>query len=93
MKASIALTLISAAALLTATALTQARLAPIEQFANVQSITTSLDDTNINSGPAGAILGSSYFNAPQRPITSILVFPCHLPTNLFQKTRLVRACD
>jgi len=68
----------------------QARLAPTDL---PPTGATSFDDATINSGPSGAMLESSYFNAPQPSTASIRVFPCRSQVNLFQKTRLVRACD
>jgi hypothetical protein len=68
----------------------QAKLAPTEQ---PLIGATSFDDAMVNSGPSAAILESSYFNAPQPSTASIRVFPCRSQINLFQKARLVRACD
>jgi hypothetical protein len=68
----------------------QARLAPVEQpLIGV----TSFDEAAVNSGASGAMLESSYFNAPQPSTASIRVFPCRAQVNLFQKARLVRTCD
>jgi hypothetical protein len=68
----------------------QAKLTPFE----TPSVSaTAFDDVTVNSGPAGAILESSYFNAPQPSTASIRVFPCRSQVNLFQKARLVQACD
>jgi hypothetical protein len=70
----------------------QAKISP---FAPDQPVTTiSLEDTSINSGPSGAMLESSYFNAPQSPFVSGRVFQCRLQTNIvFTKTRMARSCD
>ena len=88
MRASIALAFIFifAAACLPA----QAKLAPVEQ---PLSGVTSIDDATVNSGPSGAMLESSYFNAAQPSTASIRVFPCRSQVNLVQKARLMRACD
>ena len=68
----------------------QAKLAPLEPaFTGA----VSSEDATVNSGPSGAMLESSYFNAPQPSAASIRVFPCRSQINLFQKGRLVRACD
>src|SRR5450631_1667061 len=90
MRASSALAFIFIFAAAFAALPAQARLAPVEQpLIGV----TSFDDATVNSGASGAILESSYFNAPQPSTASIRVFPCRAQVNLFQKARLVRACD
>ena len=55
-------------------------------------IAVSVDDTTIATGPAGALMESNYFNAPQAPTGSGLK-SCRLPMSLFEKTRLARACN
>jgi hypothetical protein len=69
----------------------QAKLSP---FAPDQPVTTiSLEDTTIDSALSGAMLESSYFNAPQPPFASGRVLQC-LQTNIvFKKTRIARSCD
>jgi hypothetical protein len=91
MRAAIALALPFVSAFLAASAPAQAKFAPLDPTAAVTSI--SFEDTTINSGAAGAMLESNYFNAPQPLLAGIRVFPCRLQTNLFQKTSLVRACN
>lgn len=54
-------------------------------------IAISADDTAIATGPAGTLIESSYFNAPQAPIGATR--SCRLPMSLFDKTRLARACN
>jgi hypothetical protein len=90
MRASIALTFIFIFAAAFASLPAQAKLTPLEQ-----PITgaTSSEDATVNTGPSGAMLESSYFNAPQPSTARIWVFPCRSQFNLFQKGRLVRACD
>ena len=90
MKAAIA-ALLLAATILGVTAPAQAKFTPIDPAAPVTAI--ALQDTAIDSGPAAAMLESNYFNMRQPPLAGIRAFPCGIQTNLFQKTRLIRACD
>ena len=54
-------------------------------------IAIAADDTAIMTGPAGAMIESNYFNAPQTgPGRNN---SCRLPLSLFEKTRLARACN
>jgi hypothetical protein len=89
MKASIIAALLLSAAFL---ASAQAKLAPIEPFADERANTATHDDTTISSGPAGALLESNYFNAPQPPLAGIRNFSCRPQFSLFEKRRLARAC-
>jgi hypothetical protein len=57
------------------------------------AIAISVDDTAITTGPAGALLESNYFNAPQAPVGYGTIKSCRLPLSLFEKTRLARACN
>jgi hypothetical protein len=91
MRAPIAFVLPLVSAFLATSAPAQAKFAPLDPAATVTVI--SFEDTTINSGPAGAMLESNYFNAQQPLLAGIRVFPCRLQTNLFQKTSLVRACN
>jgi hypothetical protein len=54
-------------------------------------IAISADDTAIATGPAGTLIESNYFNAPQAPLG--VSRSCRLPISLFEKTRLARACN
>jgi hypothetical protein len=54
-------------------------------------IAISADDTAIATGPAGTLIESNYFNAPQAPLG--VSRSCRLPMSLFDKTRLARACN
>lgn len=56
-------------------------------------IAVSADDTAITTGPAGAMIESNYFNAPQTQIGLGRNNSCRLPLSLFEKTRLARACN
>jgi hypothetical protein len=57
------------------------------------AIAISVDDTAITTGPAGALIESNYFNAPQAPLGYGSLKSCRLPLSLFEKTRLARACN
>ena len=54
------------------------------------AIAISVDDTAIATGPAGALLESNYFNAPQPAFGR--GNSCRAPVSLFEKTRLARLC-
>jgi hypothetical protein len=56
-------------------------------------IAISVDDTAITTGPAGALIESNYFNAPQAPVGYGNLKSCRMPLSLFEKTRLARACN
>lgn len=56
-------------------------------------IAISVDDTAIATGPAGALIESNYFNAPQAPVGHGSLKSCRLPISLFEKTRLAHACN
>lgn len=57
-------------------------------------VAVSVDDTAIATGPAGTLLESNYFNAPQAaPAGYGSMKSCRLPLSLFEKTRLARACN
>lgn len=57
-----------------------------------QIIAIPAEDTAILTGPAGAMIESNYFNAPQTQIGLGRNNSCRLPPSLFEKTRLARAC-
>lgn len=83
--ATIALLCLSAAAALGAAA-AQAKPTPIESM----RLTASTEETSMATGPAGAMLESDYFRAPQRPLTAGRVFPCRL--QIFDKVKLAQSC-
>ena len=58
-----------------------------------QVVAVAVEDTVITTGPAGAMIESNYFNAPQTQIGSGRNNSCRLPISLFEKTRLARACN
>jgi hypothetical protein len=53
----------------------------------------SFEASTVMSEPAAAILESNYFNTKQPPIAGIRGVPCGIQAILFQKARLIRACD
>ncbi len=55
-------------------------------------IAVSADDTAVATGPAGALLESNYFNAPQSQPAFGRGNSCRLPLSIFEKTRLARTC-
>ena len=65
----------------------QAKPSPLEP----QVIAISVDDTAIATGPTGALLESNYFNAPPPPASAPR--SCRMQFNVFEKTRLARACN
>ncbi len=52
----------------------------------------SVDDTAVATGPAGALLESNYFNAPQPSLNFGRGNSCRAPLSLFEKTRLAQSC-
>ena len=90
MKTAIA-ALFLTAAIIGAAAPAQAKLEVGDGAVPVTAI--SLQDTTTMNEPAAAILESNYFNAKQPPIAGIRGAPCGIQAILFQKTRLIRACD
>jgi hypothetical protein len=70
------------------TAAAQAKPAPLDSLATP----VALDDSTIDSGPSGAMLESSYFNAQQAPFTAQRMSPCRLQVRMFDKTRLAQMC-
>ena len=88
MRASIAMALLVAPAVLAFAAMAAAKPSPLEtQYAAV-----SADDTTINTGASGAMLEAAYFHAPLPRFTSGRMFPCRMQVNLFDKTRLTGSC-
>ena len=68
----------------------QAKLTTGEPF---PFIAFSVDDTAVATGPAGALLESNYFNAPQTTSAFGRGNSCRLPQSLFEKTRLAESCN
>jgi hypothetical protein len=84
MKALMALALVLA---LGATA--QAKLTPLEP----RPVPVSSNDYEMFAGPAGAMLESDYFRAPEpRPAAAGTLFPCRAQVWLFDKTRVAQSC-
>lgn len=77
--------LLSASTTLVA-ATAQAKPAPVEPM----RLTYSTEETSMATGPAGAMLESDYFRAPQRPLTAGRIFPCRL--QIFDKVKLAQSC-
>lgn len=84
-RAAIALLCLSASTTLIATAV-QAKPAPVEPI----RLTPSIEETSMTTGPAGAMLESDYFRAPQRPLTAGRIFPCRL--QMFDKVKVAQSC-
>lgn len=80
--------LLAIAVLLSLSAGAQAKLAPVE----TPRLTPAPDDSAMVVGPAGAMLESGYFRAPQTPVAAGRVFPCRLQLQAFDKTRLAQSC-
>jgi hypothetical protein len=60
----------------------------LDQFRDL--IQTSVrSDTDVNTGPSGALLERSYFEAPQPQLN----VSCRLQLSVFDKTRLTEACN
>jgi len=83
--AAIAVLTLSASAAL-GMAAAQAKPTPVEPM----RLTSSTEETSMATGPAGAMLESDYFRAPQRPLTAGRVFPCRL--QIFDKMKLAQSC-
>lgn len=82
--------LITIAVLLALGASVQAKPAPFE----LRPLAISANDTVIQSGPAGAMLESDYFRAPQQPTAARRLFPCRLQLRMFDTVRLAsQSCN
>jgi hypothetical protein len=81
--------LIAFAVILALGGTSQAKLAPLE----AQQIATSRSDMDMFAGPAGAMVESDYFRAPQPPFAAGRIFPCRLQVRMFEKTRLAQSCN
>jgi hypothetical protein len=60
----------------------------IDQFRELVQ-TSVRSDTDVNTGPSGALLERSYFEAPQPQLN----VSCRLQLSVFDKTRLTEACN
>jgi hypothetical protein len=83
MKALIALALILAFG-----ATAQAKLTPFQ----VQPPAVSFDQYDMFAGPAGAMLESNYFRAPEPRSAARTLFPCRAQVQLFDTTRIAQSC-
>ncbi len=79
------------AATLGFTAAVQAKPAPLDNI-DTPPTPVAFEDSTIDSGPSGAMLESSYFNAQQAPFTAQRMFPCRVQVRMFDKTRLAQMC-
>jgi hypothetical protein len=84
----LAFALLATPALVMLSAPAQAKPSPLEPQ---RVIAISADDTAIATGPTGALLEANYFNAPPPPTSGQRA--CRLQFNVFEKTRLARACN
>lgn len=74
--------------LLLSMAAAQAKFAPVESV----RMSPLPDEVTIAAGPAGAMLESDYFRAPQTPSATSQIFPCRLKLQVFEKTQLAQSC-
>jgi hypothetical protein len=79
------------AATLGFTAAVQAKPAPLDNI-DTPPTPVAFEDSTVDSGPSGAMLESSYFNAQQAPFTAQRLFPCRVQVRMFDKTRLAQMC-
>ena len=77
--------------LLSLTAVAAAKPTPVSSLKQVQDLiqTSVRNDTEVNSGPSGALLERNYFQAPQRQFN----VSCRLQLSVFDKTRLTEICN
>jgi hypothetical protein len=82
--------LIAIAVLVSLGASAQAKPAPFE----IRPLAISANDTVIQSGPAGAMLESDYFRAPQQPVAAGRLLPCRLQLRMFDTIRVAsQSCN
>jgi hypothetical protein len=78
---------------LSLTVLATAKPTPVNSLGQIWDLNPTSarndNDTDINTGPSGALLERSYFQAPQRQFN----VSCRLQLNVFDKTRLTESCD
>jgi hypothetical protein len=67
----------------------QAKIAPIEP----PRLSPTVGETAMYTGPAGAMLESDYFRAPQTPTASGSIFPCRMKLQYFEKTQIAQTCQ
>jgi hypothetical protein len=76
---------------LSLTVLAAAKPTPVSSLNTIQDLiqTSVRNDTDVNTGPSGALLERSYFEAPQPQLN----VSCRLQLSVFDKTRLTEACN
>ena len=76
---------------LSLTVVAAAKPTPVGSLNQIQDLSSPpvRNDTDINSGPAGALLERNYFEAPQPQFN----ISCRLQLRVFDKTSLVHACN
>lgn len=82
--------LAAAMVFLSLTVVATAKPTPVNSLNQLQDLiqTSVRNDTEVNTGPSGALLERSYFEAPQQ-----LNVSCRLQLSVFDKTRLTEACN
>ena len=76
---------------LSLTVVAAAKQTPVSSLNTIQDLiqTSVRNDTDVNTGPSGALLERSYFEAPQPQLN----VSCRLQLSVFDKTRLTEACN
>ena len=76
---------------LSLTVVATAKPTPVSSLNQNQDLiqTSVRNDTDVNTGPSGALLERSYFEAPQPQLN----VSCRLQLSVFDKTRLTEACN
>jgi hypothetical protein len=76
---------------LSLTVVATAKPTPVSSLNQYQDLiqTSVRNDTDVNTGPSGALLERSYFEAPQPHLN----VSCRLQLSVFDKTRLTEACN
>jgi hypothetical protein len=78
-------------AFLSLTVVAAAKPTPVSSLNHIQDLiqTSVRNDTDVNTGPSGALLERNYFQAP-RPQFNV---SCRLQLSVFDKTRLTEICN
>ena len=76
---------------LSLTVVAAAKPTPVSSLNTIQDLiqTSVRNDTDVNTGPSGALPERSYFEAPQPQLN----VSCRLQLSVFDKTRLTEACN
>jgi hypothetical protein len=86
MTESVMKVVLAFALFLTLSVTAYAKLAPVE----TPRLTPQSNDSAVLVGPAGAMLESDYFRAPQKPAPDSHM--CRLQLRVFEKTQLAESC-